>query len=86
MSEAKFKLTSVCGCGWSSDQPKAACSNCGQAICPRCGMHCLAVAAWPGESQAVLVKRVQAHVLDMAEHVLERASFDDEDERDGARH
>lgn len=80
-----LKMTCVCGCGWSSDQPQAACRNCGQAICPQCGMHTLAVAAWPGESQRVLMGRAQAHVRDMLEEagaVLELA----DDAEDGAAH
>lgn len=85
MSKAKFKLTSVCGCGWMSDQPQAACRNCGQALCAHCGMHCLAVAGWPGESQAVLLKRVQAHMRDLLEQAIWSAE-EQEDGRDGARH
>ena len=83
MSEAKFKLTSVCGCGWASDQPKAACGNCGQAICPQCGSHCVTVAAWPGEGYAVLLKRAHGHIVDVLREARVRFV---EDERDGARH
>lgn len=82
MSEAKFKLTSVCGCGWASDQPAVACVNCGQAICPQCGDHAMAVAAWPGESHRTLVRRIRRHVVD----VMASVEAGMEDERDGARH
>lgn len=69
-----LKMTCVCGCGWASDQPQAACRNCGQAICPECGNHTVAVACWPGERHKVLLRRVQAHFRDVAEQVV---SFDE---------
>jgi hypothetical protein len=74
------KMTCVCGCGWSSTKPQAACESCGQALCPQCGNHTLVVARWAGDSQAVLLGRAQRHVQDM----LMQAMVMDEAREDAA--
>jgi hypothetical protein len=60
-----LKMTCVCGCGWTSSRPQAACLSCGQAICPQCGNHTLSVARWAGDDSRVLLDRVQRHVQDV---------------------
>ena len=72
-----MKMTSVCSCGWASDEPRAACDHCGQAICPKCGEHALTVACWPGESHARLMNRARGHIHDVLASAIYPESGDE---------
>ena len=79
MSAAKLRMTAVCACGWLSDEPHRACKDCGDAICGKCGAHCVCVAAWPGESDRAIYDRASRNVQS-AEASMRMAILDEHED------
>ena len=55
-------MSAVCACCWLTGEPHRACKDCGDAICGKCGAHCVCVAAWPGESDREIYDRASRNV------------------------